>query len=95
MLVESSYGSSVVHNWHGELAGVANLLLIAGGGVGITAIAPLIREHEGHVCLYSVKAVLGNGVHCAGILKHTCPTFPNPSVPQFGRASLIYLSTYR
>ena len=34
-------------------------------------------------------------VYCIKILKYIYPTFPNPSVLQFGRVSLIYLNIYR
>ncbi|KAK4551720.1 hypothetical protein LTR86_010956 [Recurvomyces mirabilis] len=52
VLVESSYGRSVF-NTHGFgcLASYPNLVCIV-GGVGITAVLPLLAEHVGHKKLY-------------------------------------------
>lgn len=78
VLLESSYGHSI-YNRHGNgcLSSYPNLVCIV-GGVGITAIIPLLSEHPGHRKLYwgvrqpglsrAVKQALGEdvfaGVEC-------------------------------
>lgn len=51
VLVESSYGHSILHNQHAELDKSPNLVCIA-GGVGITAILPALARHAGNRKLY-------------------------------------------
>lgn len=52
VLVESSYGGGVFHKrGHRCLASYPNLVCIT-GGVGITAVIPLLAEHAGHRKLY-------------------------------------------
>lgn len=51
VLVESSYGHSLLHDQHAELDTSPDLVCIA-GGVGITAILPLLAKHAGMRKLY-------------------------------------------
>ena len=78
VLLESSYGHSIYNrHGHGCLASYPNLICIV-GGVGITAIIPILTGHFGHKKLYwgvrrptlvqAVKQALGEdvfaGVEC-------------------------------
>lgn len=51
VLVESSYGHSLLHSQHDELEKSPILICIA-GGVGITAILPILAKHGGNRKLY-------------------------------------------
>lgn len=51
LLIESSYGESLLHNNQHELDKLPNLVCVA-GGVGITAVLPLLAKHTGYRKLY-------------------------------------------
>lgn len=51
VLVESSYGHSLLHDQHGDLDKYPTVVCIA-GGVGITAVLPILAKHAGNRKLY-------------------------------------------
>ena len=51
VLIESSYGHSFLHDQHADLDKFPNLVCIA-GGVGVTAILPILAKHSGNRTFY-------------------------------------------